>query len=131
MAVMVGLSGTIACTATGAEIDLAKFWTMVLGYALFALAISGICFAASCWFNKGGESLMVGAGLPIAFFLFEAMSGMSGLEFLKYLSLNTLFDTTAIIAGDGYVIQFIVLGLIAVALYTIGINKFLRKDLPL
>ena len=134
MAVLMGLFGTVASLITGTEIDYGTLWMMVFGFILFGLATSSICFAASCWFNKGGQSLLIGAGLPVGFYLLNAFSGLltiNGNEFLKYFSINTLFDTAAIATGSGFIIQFIAMGVIAIALYFVGIRKFLRKDLPL
>jgi len=133
MALMVGLFGTILGSIVNVEMEYGKFWLLVLGFFLYGIAISGICFFASCWFNKSGNSLMLGAGVTIAFFLFNSLAtmGVESLEFLKYFSLNTLFDTSAIISGGNFIIQFIAMFVIGVALYVVGINKFLRKDLPL
>jgi len=95
-------------------------------------AISGISFIASCWFNKSGTALSIGAGLPIAFFLFNTIAGFrSELDFLKYLSLNTLFNPMNIIAGNSFTLEVIILIGIGLVLYTVGIARFLKKDLPL
>jgi len=134
MIVLIGISGTIASIAAGATINVGNLWLVILGCLLFGFAISGICFFASCWFNKSGQSLMIGAGLPVAFFLLSSLSPIvkiSDTEFLKYFSLNTLFDTSAILSGGGFIVQFIVLFAIGFVLYFVGINKFLKKDLPL
>lgn len=55
----------------------------------------------SCLFDLSKNSLALGAGIPIAFFLFLLMSKFSeSLEGLKYFSMNILFDTNAIFNGD-------------------------------
>ncbi|MCL2846459.1 MAG: ABC transporter permease [Firmicutes bacterium] len=136
MILTMGLVGITVSSAVGANINIGNLWLIILGALLFGFAISGICFFASCWFNKSSQSLMVGAGLPVAFFLFASMSPLITLndaEFLKYFSLNTLFDTTAITGGDigGFIGQFIAMFAIGAVLYVIGITKFLKKDLPL
>lgn len=132
MITVVALIGIVTASFVApGELKIGTFLLVCLGLFFFAFATSGICFAASCWFNKSGNSLMVGAGLPVLFYLFSILSGMSGLEFFKYFSLNTLFDADAIVAGTGYIIQFVVLLVIGAALYAVGIYKFLKKDLPL
>lgn len=131
MVIVVGIFGTVSSLMVGIDLAFGTFWMMLLGFFLYGVAVSGICFLASCWFNKSGNSLLIGAGLPIAFFLFNSLSQIQDLEFMKYLSLNTLFDTSAIISGTGFIIQFIAMAVIGIALYVVGINKFLRKDLPL
>lgn len=131
MAVMVEICGTAVSSVVSMELSLNTFWLMITGFLLYGIAISGICFFASCWFNKSGNSLLLGAGLPIVFFVLNSLSGIQELTFLKYFSLNTLFDTTAIISGTGFIIQFVAMAVIGVVLYILGINKFLKKDLPL
>ena len=53
------------------------------------------------------------------------------LEEFQYLSMNTLFDTSAILNGESYWMQFTILGIVGIVIYTIGIRFFQRKDLPL
>ena len=53
------------------------------------------------------------------------------LSFMKYFTLNTLFDTSAILNEETFIPQFLAMGIIAVVLYFIGIKVFKKKDLPL
>jgi ABC-2 type transport system permease protein len=53
------------------------------------------------------------------------------LEFLKYISLNTLFDTKSIMYGEGYAVKLIILASIGLILYVAGIVAFKKKGLPL
>ena len=55
----------------------------------------------------------------------------SDLEWFKYFTVNTLFDTDAILSGEGYVLSFIILFVVGIVLYEIGIRVFKTKDLPL
>ena len=110
----------------------AAFLRLTFGEYLLQFAISGIVFCASCIFSRSNRSLSFGAGLPIMFFATNLLAGMSkNLEFLKYFSLITLYDTKSIIGGQGYVVKFIVLGVMAIVLYIIGMKVFKEKDLPL
>jgi ABC-2 type transport system permease protein len=116
------------------DIDYSTKDYVLLNVGLFLLmfAISSISFLFSCLFNLSKNSLALGAGIPLAFFLFHLISQVdSSLEALKYVSLNALFDTTAILNGEGYVLQFIILAAIGVALYITSIRIFKYKDLPL
>ncbi|WP_125704239.1 ABC-2 transporter permease [Lacticaseibacillus daqingensis] len=116
----------------GGEFDLGKYLTLNLGAFLLLFAMSAISFASSCIFNLTKYSLSFGAGLPLAFMIFHIMAQTGDdLENFKYLSLNTLFDTQAIINNDSVVLNFIVLGVIGVCLYVVGLEWFKRKDLPL
>lgn len=116
----------------GIEFVVKDYLMLNLGIFLLMFATSSISFLFSCIFNLSKNSLALGAGIPIAFFVFQIMAQVSeSLEGFKYLSLNTLFDTNAVISGSGYWIQFIVLGVVGVVLYTIGMWAFKEKDLPL
>jgi ABC-type transport system involved in multi-copper enzyme maturation permease subunit len=60
------------------------------------------------------------------------MSGFGeGLGFLKYFSMNTLYDPSAIVSGGGFWLQFLVLGVIGAVLYVLAVTVFKEKDLPL
>ncbi|MDR0462275.1 MAG: ABC transporter permease subunit [Christensenellaceae bacterium] len=132
MVVMVGLFGLISGAATGKELPFGRFVAMLLGLFLYAFAISGITFFASCWFNKSGYSMIISAGVPVAFTVFDMLSNIKEFKFLRNLSLNTLFNTGKIIALDNiFWAQFVAMFVIGATLYTIGIIKFLKKDLPL
>lgn len=116
----------------GLDFDMGEYLTMNLGLFLLLFAISSISFAASCIFNLTKYSMMFGAGLPIAFFLFKILAETSEqLEVLKYLSLNSLFDPTAITGNGEYLVQFIILALLGLCLYIMGLEWFKKKDLPL
>lgn len=113
-------------------LDIDAFLMLNLGVFLYHLVISSICFLASCIFNSSKYSLTFGAGIPLYFFVVSLFIKLSdSLEFLKYITLNTLFDCQKIISGNGYVNDFIIMAVIAIVLYTIGIIWFQRKDLPL
>lgn len=114
------------------ELNISDFLLLNLGLFLLMFATSGISFLFSCMFNLTKHSLALGAGIPIAFFLFELMSTVSSnLEKFKYVTLNTLFDRVAILTGDSFVVQFVILAALGIVLYGIGIRIFKEKDLPL
>ncbi len=117
------------------ELNLGAFITMI--------AISGICFLASSWFNRSKNSMSYGGGLSM-FFLVATILGLFGSEvipsamridamkYFNYVSLISLFDTTAIFAGEStYMWKLLVLVGVAVVTYTISAFKFDKKDLPL
>jgi ABC-2 type transport system permease protein len=132
MTALICIAGIISTSIVNADLDLGKFFLLLLGLLLFGFAVSAICFLASCWFNKSGHSLMLGAGVPVAFYILSQLSQITdSLKFLKYFSLNTLYDTSNIIAGTNFAFQFVAMAAIGVILYVIGTVKFLRKDLPL
>lgn len=116
---------------------------MNLGAFLAMFAMSGICFLASCWFNRGKYSMAVGGGLNM-FFLVATMLGLFGssvlpsvirlkaLNFFNYTSLISLFDVISILDGTWtFVWKFAILFVFGIICYIIGSRKFERKDLPL
>jgi ABC-2 type transport system permease protein len=116
----------------GIDFSVADYLNLNLGIFLLMFAIAGISFLFSCVFNLTKNSLALGAGIPIAFLIFEIMSGASSdLEFFKFFSLNTLFDPSAITDGGTFIPQFIILAVLGSVLYLIGIKVFKEKDLPL
>lgn len=132
MIATVSIVGLVFAKSFSVPIDYAIYFKLVLGYFLYAFAIAGICFFASCWFNKVAHSMMISVGLPVVFILLNAVSTVDkSFNFLKYFSLNTLFDPMNIIANTNYVVQFVVMGLIGFVCFLVGITKFNTKDLPL
>lgn len=114
------------------DVDMSDFLLLNLGLFLLMFATSGISFFFSCLFNLAKNSIALGAGIPIAFFVFELMASVNeDLEVFKYVSLNTLFDKDAILSGEGYLIFFLMLVFIGLVLYGLGIQVFKQKDLPL
>jgi ABC-2 type transport system permease protein len=133
MILALSIIGTAAnAVISPGKLNYGKFWTINFVMFCFLFAISGISFAASCWLNKTGKALMIGAELPIAFFLLNTVAGFgSDLAFFKYLTLNTLFDPMGIIAGNSCAANALILAGIGFVLYTAGIIRFVKKDLPI
>jgi ABC-2 type transport system permease protein len=114
------------------ELDIKGFLVLNFGALLLYFALTGIGFFASCIFNDTKNSLMIGAGFPVAFLLLQMISDVGDkTDFLKYFSLYTLFDPAKITSGEGYAVSFVVLAAIAVVMYTAGILAFRKRDLPL
>lgn len=136
MIALVTLTGLITITAGGLDIEIGSYLLLNLGVLLLLLANSGISFFASCAFNRNGISLAIGAGIPIAFFLFETLSSFSSMakimEIFKYITLNTLYSLEDVFAySTNMYWQFSILLAVAATLYIAGIVYFKKKDLPL
>lgn len=113
-------------------LDIGAFIKLNLGALLVHFAISGICFFSSCFFNESKSSLMIGAGVPIAFLLFQMLSNANeDIPALKYLTLFSLFKPADIIHGEAVLPQMISLALCGAILYAAGIMVFNKKDLPI
>lgn len=114
-----------------------------LGNFMVVLAISGICFLASSWFNKTAFAIGTGGGLTI-FFYVAAIIGLFGnsmmpsiiridsLNAFNYMTIMSFNDGVAVINNDPvfYYKLFGLLG-IAIATYSLAIYRFDTKDLPL
>ncbi|WP_405080752.1 ABC transporter permease subunit [Paenibacillus chitinolyticus] len=134
MVLIVNLAGLASIRIFQGDLDLNKMDYLKLNIGLFLLmfATSGISFFFSCLFNLSKNSLAWGAGIPMAFFLLKLMGDVdSSLEGLKYVSMNALFDTHAILNGGTYTLQFVALAVAGSVLYMLGIRVFKQKDLPL
>ena len=133
---IIALVGTAAIAVLGLDIAIGKFLLLCLGSICFNLAISGISYLASCIFNFSGKSLLLGAGLPILFFVFSLLASFSEMakimEAFKYLTINSLYNVSDITAYSTNMIwQFLILFGIGAACYTAGVMYFKKKDLPL
>ena len=116
----------------GINFVLVDYLNVNIGLFLLMFAIASISFLFSCIFNLTKNSLALGAGIPVAFFVFQIMGEASNdLEFFKYLSLNTLYDPAAVSRGGTFLPQFIILAILGAVLYLLGIKIFKEKDLPL
>ena len=138
---------SVVCLAivNSAEITITYGQILLLNLGAFItmLAVSGICFLASSWFNRSKVSMSVGGGLTM-FFLVATILGLFGstvipsairidaMKCFNYVSIISLFDATSILAGSlTYLWKLAILLVIAIVTYTIGVFKFDKKDLPL
>jgi ABC-2 type transport system permease protein len=134
--IMIGITTLVGLllsnTSFPGKLDVKSFLLLNLGSLLLYYALTGIGFFASCLFNDTKNSLMIGAGLPVAFLVIQMISDVGEkTSFLKYFTLFTLFDPDKIIVGEGFILQFIVLILIAIIMYGLGFYVFRKRDLPL
>mgnify|MGYP000875681976 CR=1 FL=1 len=114
------------------DVNTTDYLLLNVGLFLLMFAISSVSFLFSCTFNLSKNSLALGAGIPLAFFLFKLMAQVDdSLEGFKYLSLNSLYDTNAILDGGSYLAQFTALTIVGIVLYVTGMRIFTEKDLPL
>ena len=116
----------------GIYFNMAKFINLNIGIFLLMLAISGVSFMFSCIFNSNRNSLAFGAGIPAGFFILNMMANASP-DFVnfRYFTINTLYSPMDIVGGEGFGLQFALMGAISVALYAIGTIVFKKRDLPL
>lgn len=114
-----------------------------LGAFITLFAMSGICFFASCWFNRSKHATSLGGGLNM-FFLVATILGLFGshvlpsvvridsLNFFNYVTIISLFDVESILAGaTTFIWKWAILIAIGIVCYVVGAVKFKKKDLPL
>ena len=133
MIAIITIVGLVLSNATfPGKLDVKAFLLLNLGSLLLYYAVTGIGFFASCLFNDAKNSLMIGAGLPVAFLVIQMISDVGEkTNFLKHFTMFTLFDANKIISGEGYIPQFIALTIIAIVMYGLGFYVFKKRDLPL
>jgi ABC-2 type transport system permease protein len=114
------------------KFDVETYLWLSLGLLLLILAMSSIAFFASTLFNRTEMALAIGGGIPFAFFLITMIQQlMDSADGLEYITITTLFDTDAILAGGEFGWGLVALGIIALVLYTLSHIIFTKKDLPL
>ena len=155
------VSGAIAFFITKpTNINFGTFTLRTLLYCLGSFCamfgLSGICFGASCWFNKSQNSVAVGGGACILAFLccilglfgnkvFVSVGvGVQAMNFFNYLTIYSLIDTesmsnfakqiTGVYGGSwsfNWMWELGILLVIGAVLAFVGGRKFTKKDLPL
>lgn len=129
-----------------------------LGSFVAMFGISGICFGASCFFNKQAYSIAVGGGICVLSFIccimglfgneaFVAVGiGVKSMYYFNYLSLFYLIDTSsmsslcnALFVKDveltancfNWIWELGILLVIGIVFAYVGGRRFVKKDLPL
>ena len=127
-----------------------------LGSFMAMFALSGVCFGASCWFNKSANSTAIGGGACVMAFLccilglfgnkvFVSVGiGVQAMNVFNYLTIYTLIDTESMSNFAKYVtnayggvmslywlLEIGILFIIGVIFAFVGAFKFTKKDLPL
>ena len=113
------------------ELDIKSYLYLNGSMLLMQLAVAGIVFLAACTLSEVKQYYMVGAGIPILFFLMQMLANMGDkLKNLKYLTIYTLFPAEKIVSGAGsYWQNNLILLLIAAILFVCGMVFFKKRDL--
>lgn len=131
-------------TDLGTSLPVTDICLYALGNFMVALAVSGINFLASCHFNKTSQSIGLGGGITIFFFICsilglfatKAIPGtirITSMSIFNYMTIDSLFDALAVMNQDyeTYFFKLMFLLLIAIVTYAVGGLDFRKKDLPL
>lgn len=142
LAQMIGIA--VGSNDLATSLPLSDICYYALGNYLVTIAISGICFFASCWNNKSDRSIGEGGGVNIFFFIcsilglfatqaIPATVRITAMNIFNYMTINSLFDAMAVMNQDWFSYWFKLLWLLVIAIvgYLGGSIRFCKKDLPL
>jgi ABC-2 type transport system permease protein len=114
------------------ELETDKFLLVNLTLFSYLFAISSITFLASCLFNDGKNSVMLGTSLPVGFLIFQMLTAQGDkLEVFKYFTLLTLYQPNDIIVAGYQPWPMLVLVMIGLILYALSLLIFKRRNLPI
>jgi len=111
------------------ELDRAAFVKVNgVGFLLFTV-VSAYSFLFSAWFSDERKALSLSAGLTILFFALD-LAGKMGekLEWMRSLSIFSLFEPMEIVKGEEILGISIGLGLAALVLFSLSVLIFRRRD---
>lgn len=113
------------------NLEIGKFMLLNLNIIGLFVILSGITFFASCLFNESRQAIGVGAGVLIVFFVINMLAGVNDqLDFLKYFTVFTLFDTEKIIQLNVIIyVHMMILYSIGLSFYFAGVKIFNVKNL--
>ncbi len=138
-------TGCVCLSIVKEDVNLTYGKLILLNVGAFAvlLALSGLCFFTSCWFDRSKRSMAIGGGLSI-FALVAAMLGLFGspvipsvvrldaLNNFNHVTIISLFDVISIMDGTGaFIWKFAILAVLGIVGYALGAVRFTKKDLPL
>ncbi|MFF2176683.1 ABC transporter permease [Lysinibacillus sp. NPDC058147] len=115
------------------KLDISAFLTLNIGLFFLHFAISGYCFFVSCSSKDLRTSYAYSTGIPILFYLIQALSNMGGaLGKLKYFTIYSLFSPEKLMTQDSSSIWMLgALFLIGMFCYMLAIRVFVKRDLHL
>lgn len=113
-------------------LDVPAFLQLNTTTMLVNMTVVMISFFFSCLFNETRFSLGFGAGLPIAFLLFNMLGGASdNADILRNVSIYGWYDPVELVRGSEIWQLNLIYLLLIVALFTGGLLVFRRKQLPI
>ena len=113
------------------QLDVSKYIVLNICTLFLWFAVGSISFCTACFVSESKYYYLIGAGLPIAFFMFQMLGNMGDkLKGFKYVSLYSLLPTDKIVsdANDFWLPVIALLG-IAIVLSIIGCYYFKKRDL--
>lgn len=136
-AILMGMTTLVGIVTAEAlfpgELDIPGYLNLNFSTFLLQLLICAIACAAACAASESRQYYLVGAGLPVLFFLIQMIAGMGEkLEKLKYVTIFTLLPAADIVHGEsGIWRQNLVMIALAAVLFSLGGLWFERRELYL
>lgn len=114
------------------SMDIAVFLKLNITVALVNMTVMAIVFFFSCLFNNPKYALGFGAGVPIAFLLFNMLGNASqDAEILKNISIYGWYDPVGIVNGNATVGVNLIFIVIITVLFVSSVIIFKNKRLPI
>lgn len=113
------------------QLEITRYIILNICTLFLWFAIGSISFCTACFVSESKYYYLIGAGLPIAFFMFQMLGNMGEeLECFKYISLYSLLPADKIVSGanDFWLPVMALLG-ITIILSIIGSYHFKKRDL--
>ena len=120
-----------------------------LGGFFAMVAVSGICYMASCLFSLSKHALALGGSVTVFFFVCKVLGlfgqpdfvnlgmGVDAMNVFNYMTIVSFLDSTSIATigteavSYAFIWKFAILFGIGVVTYAVGMWRFTKKDLPL
>ena len=128
----------------GVSLPISDIAAYAFGNFAVTIAVSGICFLSSCYFNKTPKAIGVGGGITIFFFIcsilglfgttaIPATVRINAMNIFNYMTIDSCFDAMSVMNEDWvtYWWKISILFGIAIVSYGLADLKFIKKDLPL
>lgn len=137
-------AGIISQIIVSKTVDVWRVLLLNFGAAVVTLAIAGICFLGSAYFNYSKYSYAFGGGLCVFFFLAKVLGlfgdpmfvtvglGVESMGYFNYMSILSLLDTKSIAElSFTFIWKFAILLVIAGVTFGMSVYVFNKKDLSL
>lgn len=130
---LAGFAGNAWFLGSEYEFNGSRFLQLNTVAFLLFFAVGALSFLVSCASNDEKKALGISGAITFGFFTLDLLAKISGqMEGLRFLTIFTLYKPSGIVGGSAEVLQAsLILLLIGLLAFTVGIQMFRRRDLPL
>jgi len=116
----------------GVGSDRGFFWGLQLNAFALLAALSAFTLFVATLFDDERRAFALSAGVLIFSIVASILSGLSeSFEWVKYLSVFTLFDANAVVKGDEPWLAISLLFAVSILFFTATFVSFRRRDLSI